>query len=192
MALKTFNELRQVDLGKYIQLKPTFYKDNNGKMQKNPEDKWLEYIEWAVVLDLLYQSGAERVAFTSEPHPTLINTLVICLTIDGMEFRNNYPIISGNSVLATPNQLQIHNAEVRGFVKSVAINTGLGLELWMKEERVTSDFLTESHSIKLNAKTLLQNAASESELVNIWKAMSEDEQLKYKDVFANRKKEILG
>lgn len=62
------------------------------------------------------------------------NTLTIHLFIDDIERVIDYPIIDGNTILTNPNQLQLHKAELRGFVKCVAIHTGLGLSLWMKEE----------------------------------------------------------
>src|SRR5690606_12132457 len=40
---------------------------------------------------------------------------------------------------ANPNQLDITKAKQRGFVKAVAINTGLGLSLWIKEEEVINN-----------------------------------------------------
>lgn len=190
--LKSFKELRELDLSEFLQKKPTFYKNKEGKMVKTTEDKWLDYIEWAVVLDLLYKNGAKSVSFLSEMHPSFTNTLLISLSIDGVEFKTSYPIINGNSIISNPNQMDIHKAELRGFVKAVAIHTGLGLGLWMKEEKITSEYLTESHTIKVNVKQLMENAESESELINIWKSISEDEQVKYKDIFTDRKSKLKG
>jgi len=134
MGLKKFNELVKLDLTKFTQKKPTFYKDNSGKLVKTSQDKWLDYIEWAKVLELLYENGAENVSFFSELSKEKPNTLTIHLFIDDIERVIDYPIIDGNTILTNPNQLQLHKAELRGFVKCVAIHTGLGLSLWMKEE----------------------------------------------------------
>lgn len=133
--LKSFRELVKLDLKAHMQKKPTFYKGNDGKLVKNPESKWLDYIEWAKVLELLYENGANSVVFYSEIHKEKPNTLVIHLIIDSLEYTTDYPLIDGNTIIANPNQMQIHKAELRGFVKCVAIHTGLGLGLWMKEER---------------------------------------------------------
>lgn len=192
MALKSFNELRALDLSQYIQKKPTFYKGADGKMHKTTEDKWLDYIEWAVVLDLLYQNGATKVIFGSEKHENLPNTLLISLRIDDCFYQMNYPIIDGSIIPAQPNQMQIHKAELRGFVKAVAIFTGLGLNLWMKEEKITSEILNENHTITVNIKQLLESALTVDELNNIWRSMTESEQVKYLSVFSKRKQEILG
>jgi len=133
--IKKFNELVKLDLTKFTQKKPTFYKDKNtGTLIKTTPDKWLDYIEWAKLLELLYENGAESVAFFSEIHKEKPNTLTIHLIIDAHEYVTDYPIIDGNSIISTPNQMNIHKAELRGFVKCVAISTGLGLSLWMKEE----------------------------------------------------------
>lgn len=187
MALKKFIELTQLDISSYVQKKPTFFKDGNGKSQKTSEDKWLDYIEWAKVLELLYLSGAEKVATYSEMHPNKPNTLIIKLSIDGDEYKTDYPIIDGNQIISMPNQMQIHKAELRGFVKCVAIHTGLGLSLWQKEEQITGDVITETMPIKLNAKKLLMSAESVAELTRIWQAMSENEQVKFKDIFTQQK-----
>lgn len=133
--MKSFKELYKHNFGKELKKKPTFYKDKDGKMQKTSEDKWLSYVEWATVLVALYNIGeAKGVTYSSDMHPTKKNTLKICLNIDGVDYFSDYPIIDGNSIISDPNQMQIHKAELRGFVKCVAIHTGLGLSLWQKEE----------------------------------------------------------
>lgn len=132
--IKPFTELVKLDLTAHAQKKPTFYK-KDGKLIPTSEDKWLDYIEWAKVLELLYENGAESVWFKSSVHREKTNTLCIYLSVDGKETTIDYPIIDGNAVIENPNQMQLHKAELRGFVKAVAIHTGLGLNLWMKEER---------------------------------------------------------
>lgn len=189
--LKKFIELKELDLTAYTLKKPTFFKGQDGKMVKTSEDKWLDYIEWSKVLELLYVHGAESVDFGSELNTTKTNTLIITLTIDGKITKIDYPIIDGNSIIAQPNQMQLHKAELRGFVKAVAIGTGLGLSLWQKDEQVTGDILTETMPIKVNAKKLLMAAETVSELTRIWSALNEDEQRKFKAIFSS-KKELLS
>ena len=133
--MKSFIELYKHNFGKELRKKPTFYRNAKGDLEKTHESKWLEYVEWATVLVALYHVGkAEKVEYFSEVHPTKRNTLIIHLIIDGVEYLSHYPIIDGNTIIDNPNQMQIHKAELRGFVKCVAINTGLGLSLWQKEE----------------------------------------------------------
>ena len=143
MALKPFNELVKLDIAKHTQQKPTFKKEN-GKSVKLPKKYWLDYIEWSVCLMLLYENGAESVRFGSElnenGYPAFFDSkggnpfIRVRLDIDGNEYRLNYPVIEGSRTVSNPNQLVIHRAEQRAFVKCVAINTGLGLSLWMKDE----------------------------------------------------------
>jgi hypothetical protein len=139
--LKEFNELMKLDLSKETQKKPTFYKDKStGNMIPTSKDKWLDYIEWAKVLSLLYENGAKKVSFFSDvirKNEQLF--LKLNLKIDENEYTLDYPVIDGNSVKTNPNQLEIHKVELRAFVKCVAINTGLGLSLWLKEERKLND-----------------------------------------------------
>lgn len=137
--MKSFTECLEIDLSIYTQKKPTFYK-KNGKLEKTDQSKWLDYIEWAVLLKLLYtKCDAKSVSFTSEVDSVKPNTLLIKMEIDGNKYETNYPIINGNSIISAPNQMDIHRAELRGFVKCVAINTGLGLSMWMKDEQQSGD-----------------------------------------------------
>ena len=147
-GLKPFIELVNLDLSAHTQKKPTFYKDNTGQLKKTTEDKWLDYIEWAKVLELLYVHGAQSVTFWSSLHKEKPNTIEVRLSIDNIEYSTDYPIIDGNTIITNPNQMQLHKAELRGFVKCVAIHTGLGLSLWMKEERQLTEVVTEKESPK--------------------------------------------
>ena len=186
--IKKFLELSQLDLTRHTQKKPTFFKDKaTGNMVKTSEDKWLDYIEWAKVLELLYINGAESVEYTSELHEKKTNTLRITLKVDGKETQTDYPIIDGNTIITAPNQMQIHKAELRGFVKAVAISTGLGLNLWQKEEQMNGDTLSDTVAIKVNAKKLLMSAQSVDELTRIWSSLSETEQVKFKSIFSQQK-----
>ncbi len=137
-GLKPFNEMMEIDLSQYTQKKPTFFK-KDGKLVKTSQDKWLDYIEWGMVLALLYKNGAKSVAFGSVMDDQKPNTLNINLEIDGSHYKTQYPLINGNAIISDPNQLDIHKSELRGFVKCVAIHTGLGLKLWLKEEAALQD-----------------------------------------------------
>lgn len=140
--MKPFLELYKYDFAKEMRKKPTFFKGSDGKMQKSAESKWLDYVEWATVLVALYNVGeAKSVSYKSDIHPNKKNTLAIKLNIDGVDYLTDYPIIDGNAIIENPNQMQIHKAELRGFVKAVAIHTGLGLSLWQKEESVLNELL---------------------------------------------------
>ncbi len=141
--LKKFKELYALDIKSEVKKKPTFYKGADGKLVKNPDSKSLDYLEWATVITLLYDNGAEDVQFgcnkNSEGYPAFYNKnsnpfVSVWVHIDDITYTIDYPVIDGNKVDKDPNQMTIHKAQQRAFVKCVAINTGLGLKLWQKEE----------------------------------------------------------
>lgn len=143
MPLKSFKEIYALDISGYVQKKPTFKKEG-GKSVKLPEKYWLDYIEWATALTLLYENGAEKVEYeflkNNEGYPAFFHNgqqpfIFVSLKIDAKSYLPfSYPVINGNRVDSTPNQLVIGNAQQRGLVKCIAVNTGLGLKLWQKEE----------------------------------------------------------
>jgi hypothetical protein len=189
-GLKPFNELVKLDLKKHCQLKPTFYKNKDGKNVATTKDKWLEYIEWAKVLELLYEHGAKQVAFRSYVLDKKPNTLEIVMIIDGKDYITDYPIINGNAIVSNPNQMDIHRAELRGFVKCVAINTGLGLNLWMKEEQQTEEIVTD----KPQPKELpsVNKDMFDKMIVAIREGKRTVEQLKVNFTFNNEQLEVLA
>lgn len=158
MTLKKFKDLYKVDLSKKTQKKPTFYKDKQtGKIKMASKDKHLDYIEWATVITLLYENGAESVTFGSyhndSGYPAFFNDganpfVKIWVEIDGKRYELDYPVIDGNKSEKTPDQLTIHKAQQRGMVKCVAINTGLGLSLWQKEEQTFDSLKIDSGNSK--------------------------------------------
>ena len=144
MAIKHFPELMGLDLSSYISKKPVFKKDQQtGKYKQVGE---LDYLNWADCLSLLYQNGAEKVLFgnvrSGADHPLfLINGIApfvrIYVEIDGDRRELDFPVIDGSSDISIDKlkQSDIHNATQRGFVKCVAINWGLGLPLWKREDK---------------------------------------------------------
>lgn len=148
MALKKFKDLYNLDLKDYIQKKPTF-KRVEGKLVKTNKNIWLDYIEWSMVLFLLYENGAEKVIpefeVDNNGYPAFFDSnkknpfVKIKLTIDDKVYYYHYPVINGNKVSDNPNQMEIHNAQQRCLVKCVAVNTGLGLKLWQKDEKNFDD-----------------------------------------------------
>lgn len=155
MALKSFKELYNLDISKYTQKKPTFRKDKKtGKLETLPQSKWLDYIEWSMIIYLLYDNGAETVIpefeCDKDGYPAFYHNdqnpfIKVKLTIDDKVYYYQYPVIDGNLASDNPNQMKIHRAQQRGLVKCVAVNTGLGLKLWQKEEK-TFDDIGEVHN----------------------------------------------
>lgn len=136
MALKPFNELIKVDLSDEVQKRPV----------KKNSNLTLDYLEWANCIKLLYENGAEKVRYgmiyNENGYPCFYNQngeapfVRVWVEIDGERYEEDYPVVNGIYVVSNPNQLDINKAKQRGFVKAVAINTGLGLSLWIKEEEI--------------------------------------------------------
>ena len=203
--MKSFLELYKHSFGSEIRKKPTFFKDKDGTMKKTAENKWLDYIEWATVLVALYKdAGATSVSYLSEIHPSKPNTLKITITIDEKEFKIDYPIIDGNSIIQSPNQMQIHKAELRGFVKCVAIHTGLGLSLWQKEESILNELKPEEPKAKeeseenvnafLDWVSAIEACSSLDELGNLYNTKKSyiESSSNIKTLFTKRRVEIEG
>ena len=138
--LKSWNEMRSLDISKYVKKR----------------DK-ADYLPWASCLKLLYENGAEKVSFrplTNETGSSLFmseqvfedknqNTnrcyeVRVEVVIDGSSFWISYPVMNGINPVKdnSMNQNAVHKAQMRAFVKAVAINTGLGFDLWLEDSDV--------------------------------------------------------
>lgn len=138
--LKSWNEMRQLDIAKYVKKR----------------DK-ADYLPWASCLKLLYENGAEKVSFrplTNETGSSLFmsdqvftdksgNTnrcyeVRVEVVIDGSSFWISYPVMNGINAVRDNlmNQNAVHKAQMRAFVKAVAINTGLGFDLWLDDSDI--------------------------------------------------------
>jgi len=108
----------------------------------------IKFLEWAKVLILLYENGVESVSFgmidkENNKYPAFYDDngnnpfIKVWVKIDDEKYEITYPVMSnqgGNfKVVERPSQLDIEVAKARAFVKCVAINTGLGLKLWLSE-----------------------------------------------------------
>ena len=143
MAIKSWNEMRQVDISKYVK-------------QRDKAD----YLPWAECLKLLYENGAEKVSirtltdvngsslFMSDQTFTDKNggtnrcyEVRLEVVIDGNVYTFNYPVMNGINPVRDNlmNQNAVHKAQMRAFVKCVAINTGLGFDLWRDDSDIEND-----------------------------------------------------
>ena len=146
--LKSWNEMRKLDISKYV-------KKRDGA----------DYLPWANCLVLLYENGAEEVQFEaltnengsslfmSEPTFTDKNKATnrcyevrVRVAIDlgkahSKQFYMSYPVMNGISPVKdiAMNQNAVHKAQMRAFVKCVAINTGLGFDLWRDDSDIEND-----------------------------------------------------
>lgn len=137
--LKSYEEMRQIDVSPYCE-------DRDG----------MSYLNWAKCIDLLHQNGAEKVYWVPIPDPLTGNSLRmsnivfedknkianrcyetrIKVVIDDNEYEFQAPVMNGVNPVKdnSMSQLRVWNSMCRSFVKCVAIHTGLGFNLWLKEE----------------------------------------------------------
>lgn len=137
--LKSYEELRQVDVTPYCE-----------------ERDGLSYLNWAKCIDLLHQYGAEKVYWIPIPDPKTGSSLRmsevafedknkvqnrcyetrIKVVIDDNEYEFQAPVMNGSNPVKdnSMSQQRVWNSMCRSFVKCVAIHTGLGFNLWLKEE----------------------------------------------------------
>lgn len=141
MAIKNFAELMELNLKEHISKKPILKKEG-GEWKKIGE---LDYLSWPDCLWLLHQNGAEKVIYgnvrSGADHPLFLIDgrapfVRVYVEVDGDRRELDYPVIDVARDISMDKLVQsdIHNATQRGFVKCVAINWGLGLSLWQKEE----------------------------------------------------------
>lgn len=135
---KSFVEMMKVDVTPYV---------------KNRDEA--DYLPWAACKKLLHDHGAETVMFWPVPGPdgsTLRKSditfadkngktnrayeVLVHIQVDNLQWEICYPVLNGNAPVRddTLNQLRVHNAIRRAFVKGVAERTGLGFNLWLKED----------------------------------------------------------
>jgi len=196
--LKSFKELYNLDISRYVQKKPTFKKNDKGRLEKLPQKFWLDYIEWSMAIFLLYENGAENVvvdfAVNENGYPAFYNNdrnpfVLINLILDDKKYHYYYPVIDGNRVVSDPNQLQIHKAQQRGLVKCIAVNTGLGLKLWQKEEK-TFDEIPQVEE-KTNKPDLLPDTEKWTQAIQALKNGYTIEQIEKKYNLTDENKEKL-
>jgi hypothetical protein len=141
--LKSWNEMRSLDISKYVK-------------QRDKAD----YLPWASCLKLLYENGAEKVKIvpeTTESGSSLFmsdqvftdksgNTnrcyeVRLVVEIDDARYEMSYPVMNGINAVRDNlmNQNAVHKAQMRAFVKCVAINTGLGFDLWLDDSDIEAD-----------------------------------------------------
>ena len=121
MLLKSYEEMRKVDVSKW-----TEKRDN------------ADYLNWAKVIDLLHENGAEKVYFEPVVNKETGSSLYMVdrIVIDDLDFIQRGAVMNGANPVKdnSMSQQRLWNAQTRLFVKGVAIRTGLGFDLWLKEE----------------------------------------------------------
>lgn len=155
--LKSYEELRKLDVSKYC----------------DTRDKIL-YLNWAKCVDLLHEQGAETVYFEPVINERTGSSLFmtdrlftdkngvtnqcyeveVLVTVDSDTWRFRAPLMNGSNPVKdnSMSQQRIWNCQTRAFVKCIAIHTGLGFDLWLKEE----DFLGKDTDEDLNRHRLMK------------------------------------
>lgn len=137
--LKPYDELRKVDVSAY-----TEKRDN------------ADYLPYNKCIDLLHEHGAETVYFLPVQNPKTGGSLYesetvfedkngvknrcyetrIEIHIDDKVYYMQSPVMNGANPVKdnSMSQQRVWNSMTRSFVKAVAMYTGLGFNLWLKEE----------------------------------------------------------
>lgn len=137
--LKPYNELRKVDVTPFVEKR-----DN------------ADYLPYNKCIDLLHENGAEEVYFLPVPNPKTGGSLYesetvfsdkngvtnrcyetrIEIHIDDKVYYMQSPVMNGANPVKdnSMSQQRVWNSMTRSFVKAVAMYTGLGFDLWLKEE----------------------------------------------------------
>ncbi len=163
--LKSYDELRKVDVRPYLEKRDG-----------------LDYLNWAMCVDLLHKNGAEKVYWEPVPNEKTGSSLRmsdtefkdskgntnrcyetrIRVVIDDLVFEMQTPVMNGANPVKdnSMSQLRVWNSMCRAFVKGVAIHTGLGFDLWLKEEynRMESSvaYTKDNHADEAKVKVIKQ------------------------------------
>ena len=136
--LKSYKELRELDVSQWVEKRDG-----------------ADYLNWAKVVDLLHEQGAEKVYFEPMINETTGSSLymteqiftdkngitnrvyetAVKIVIDDLEFIQRGPVTNGSNPVKdnSMTQQRLWNCQTRLFVKGVAIRTGLVFNLWLKE-----------------------------------------------------------
>lgn len=163
--LKKYAELRAVDVSPFVELRDG-----------------ASYLNWARCKELLHQNGAEVVYFepcTNENGSSLFMSdqvftdkngvtnrcyeVRVHIVIDDLEFEAQYPLMNGSNPVKdnSMSQQRVWNAQTRAFVKGVAMRTGLGFDLWLKnmdDIEVEDDIY--KHSLKVIKERMEQEVTA--------------------------------
>lgn len=139
MALKPYDELREVDVTPFVE-------NRDGA----------DYLPYNKCIDLLHEHGAEVVYFLPVQNPKTGGSLYesdtvfedskgntnrcyetrIEIHIDDKVYYMQSPVMNGSNPVKdnSMSQQRVWNSMTRSFVKAVAMYTGLGFSLWLDEE----------------------------------------------------------
>lgn len=137
--LKSYEELRKIDVSQWTEKRDG-----------------ADYLNWAKVIDLLHENGAEKVYFDPIPNANgsslymsseeYIDTkgnknkvyeTAVKIVVDNDEWIQRGPVMNGSNPVKdnSMSQQRLWNCQTRLFVKGIAIRKGLGFDLWLKDEQ---------------------------------------------------------
>lgn len=138
--LKDYDELRKIDVSQWVEKRDG-----------------ADYLNWAKVVDLLHENGAKKVYFEpvvneftgsslymteqvfedNKDNTNRVYETAVKIVIDDLEFIQRGPVMNGSNPVKdnSMSQQRLWNCQTRLFVKGVAIRTGLGFNLWLKNEQ---------------------------------------------------------
>ena len=161
MAIKSWNDMRKIDISAYVK-------------NRNKAD----YLPWAECLKLLYDNGAEEVRFEAlvdangsslfmseetfsakDKGSNRCYEVRVKVTIDGESYEMSYPVLNGIIAVrdGSMDQNAVHKSQMRAFVKCVAINTGLGFDLWRDDSDIEEADDLSKHNL-FSVKERMQQA----------------------------------
>lgn len=142
--LKPYDDLIKIDV--------TPYCDKRDKV---------DYLNWAKCVKLLHDNGAEEVWFSPMINEKTGSSLFMTeqefkdkngnvnrcyevgvhIHIDDKDFDYRVPLMNGSNPVKnnSMSQQRVWNCQTRAFVKGVAVHTGLGFNLWVKNETEEQD-----------------------------------------------------
>ena len=151
--IKTFNEMRKIDVSPYVE-----------------QRDGVDYLNWARCKQLLHDNGAEVVYFEpcvnangsslfmsnevftdSKGNTNRCYEVRVKIKIDDLEFEAQFPLMNGSNPVKdnSMSQQRVWNSQTRAFVKGVAMRTGLGFDLWLKDvEGISQEDDLSKHSIR--------------------------------------------
>lgn len=137
--MKNYDEMRKVDVSQWVEKRDG-----------------ADYLNWAKVVDLLHEHGAKVVYFEpvvneqtgsslymteqvftdKQGNTNRVYETAVKIVIDDLEFIQRGAVTNGSNPVKdnSMTQQRLWNCQTRLFVKGVAIRTGLGFDLWLKEE----------------------------------------------------------
>lgn len=137
--LKSYEELRKIDVSQWTEKRDG-----------------ADYLNWAKVIDLLHENGAEKAYFDPIPNANgsslymsseeYIDTkgnknkvyeTAVKIVVDNDEWIQRGPVMNGSNPVKdnSMSQQRLWNCQTRLFVKGIAIRKGLGFDLWLKNEQ---------------------------------------------------------